>query len=85
MSEKRKDKKGRLLKDGESQRPDGRYMYRYTDFRGKRHCTYAPTPDELRAKEAPDFCQFMSAFSTPILTPITPNLHQLPVNLCRSM
>ncbi len=51
MSEKRKDKKGRLLKDGESQRPDGRYMYRYTDFRGKRHCVYAPTLDELRAKE----------------------------------
>lgn len=51
MSEKRKDKKGRRLKDGESQRADGSYMYRYTDLRGKRHCVYAPTLDELRAKE----------------------------------
>ena len=25
----RKDNKGRNLKTGESQRPDGRYMYRY--------------------------------------------------------
>ena len=32
MSEKRKDNKGIVLKDGESQRPDGRYQYRYTDI-----------------------------------------------------
>ncbi len=31
MSEKRRDSKGRLLKTGESQRADGRYLYKYTD------------------------------------------------------
>lgn len=51
MSEKRKDKKGRILKDGESYRSDGRYMYRYTDIRGNRKCIYAQTLNELREKE----------------------------------
>ena len=36
MSEKRKDKKGRILKDGESQRSNGSYQFRYTDVNGKR-------------------------------------------------
>ena len=35
MSEKRKDKKGRVLKSGESQRANGGYQYRYTDIKGK--------------------------------------------------
>lgn len=51
MAEKRKDKKGRILKDGESYRSDGRYMYRYTDIRGNRKCIYAQTLSELREKE----------------------------------
>lgn len=51
MSEKRKDKKGRILKDGGSYRSDGRYMYRYTDIRGNRKCIYAQTLNELREKE----------------------------------
>ena len=34
--QRRKDNKGRVLKNGESQRKDGTYMYRYTDMRGKR-------------------------------------------------
>ncbi len=29
MIEKRKDSKGRILKDGEIERKDGRYEYRY--------------------------------------------------------
>lgn len=41
MSEKRKDKRGRILKDGESQRSDGRYMYRYTDSDGERKTVYS--------------------------------------------
>ena len=41
MSIKRKDNKGRLLKDGESQRADGRYMYQYTDAYGKRRTVYS--------------------------------------------
>lgn len=32
MSEKRRDNKGRILKTGESQRKDGRYLYKYIDF-----------------------------------------------------
>ncbi len=51
MSEKRKDNIGRILRDGESQRKDGRYMYRYTDLHGKRACVYAQTLDQLRDKE----------------------------------
>ena len=51
MAERRKDNKNRVLKEGESQRKNGTYMYRYTDMRGKRVCVYAKTLEELRAKE----------------------------------
>lgn len=47
---KRKDKKGRVLKDGESERSDGRYQYRYT-VDGKRYTLYANNLSELREKE----------------------------------
>lgn len=39
--EKRKDPKGRLLRQGEQYREDGRYMYRYTDKMGKRCYVYS--------------------------------------------
>lgn len=48
---KRYDKKHRLLKTGESQRPDGYYQYRYTDWRGKRHTLTAGTLEDLRKRE----------------------------------
>ena len=51
MSEKRKDSKGRVLKDGESQRVNGTYDYRYTDIHKKRRCIYAKSLAELRKKE----------------------------------
>lgn len=51
MAERRKDNKNRVLKEGESQRQNGTYMYRYTDVRGKRTCVYAKTLEDLRAKE----------------------------------
>ena len=51
MAERRKDSKNRVLRNGESQRKDGTYMYRYTDVRGKRVCVYARTLEELRVKE----------------------------------
>ena len=38
---KRKDKKGRLLRNGESQRPDGRYTYKYTNALGKSQFIYS--------------------------------------------
>lgn len=35
MSEKRRDHKGRILMTGESQRKDGRYLYKYVDSFGE--------------------------------------------------
>ena len=48
---KRKDNKGRILKKGESQRKDLTYMYRWTDYAGKRQCIYDTTLDGLRQQE----------------------------------
>lgn len=53
MAEKRKDNKGRILRPGESQRPDKTYQYRYRDIRGNYHYVYAATLSELREKEIP--------------------------------
>lgn len=41
MSEKRRDSKGRVLKDGESQRQDGKYEYKYFDAKGVRRSAYS--------------------------------------------
>lgn len=41
MAEKRKDPKGRSLKDGETLMPDGRYRFRYTDRNGNRQAVYS--------------------------------------------
>lgn len=41
MSEKRRDSKGRILRTGESQRPDGRYAYKYVDATGKPQFAYS--------------------------------------------
>ena len=49
--ERRKDSKGKVLKEGESERKDGMYQYRWTDRLGKRHTVYAGTLKELREKE----------------------------------
>ena len=50
--QRRKDPKGRVLKEGESYRKtDGLYMYRWTTEDKKRHTTYAATLEELRKKE----------------------------------
>ena len=35
MSTKRRDTKGRILKEGESQKPNGKYSYKYRDTSGK--------------------------------------------------
>ena len=48
---KRKDNKGRVLKEGESLRKDGRYQYRYNTIDNKRKTVYAKTLEELREKE----------------------------------
>ena len=41
MAEKRRDSKGRILRTGEVQRADGKYMYRYTDAEGVRQTIYS--------------------------------------------
>lgn len=41
MSEKRRDSKNRILRTGESQRKDGRYVYKYTDANGQVHFAYS--------------------------------------------
>ena len=41
MSEKRRDNKNRVLRYGESQRPDGRYAYKYKDNDGKVRFVYS--------------------------------------------
>lgn len=41
MSGKRKDKKGRVLRNGECQRKDGLYQYDYIDLNGKPKCLYS--------------------------------------------
>lgn len=38
---KRRDSRGRILRNGEMQRPDGKYMFRYTDHKGQRHTVYS--------------------------------------------
>ena len=41
MNTKRRDNKNRLLQNGESQRSDGRYMYKYVDLRGETKYVYS--------------------------------------------
>ena len=50
MPLKRKDSNNRVLREGESERTDGRYQYRYTDAQG-RHTVYARDLRTLRQKE----------------------------------
>lgn len=38
---RRKDSRGRVLNDGETQRTDGRYAYQYTDYLGNRKVVYS--------------------------------------------
>ncbi len=48
---KRTDSRGRVLKVGESQNKQGRYIYKWTDAAGTRNTVYATTLVELREKE----------------------------------
>ena len=49
--ERRKDNKNRVLKEGEYQRSNGSFEFKWRDKMGKRHSVYAKTLDELREKE----------------------------------
>lgn len=48
---KSKDNKKRVLKEGEYQRSNGTFEFKWRDKTGKRHSVYAKTLDELREKE----------------------------------
>lgn len=52
MTPRRKDNKNRVLKEGEYQRENGTYEFKWTDSSGKRRSRYAKTLEELREKEA---------------------------------
>lgn len=41
MSAKRRDNRNRILRNGESQRKDGRYMYKYIDNVGNAKYVYS--------------------------------------------
>ena len=41
MSGKRRDNKNRILRNGESQRKDGRYAFKYIDATGKQQFVYS--------------------------------------------
>ena len=51
MKSNRRDNKNRVLKEGEYQKSNGSYEYRYTCKNGKRKSIYAPTLKGLREKE----------------------------------
>lgn len=51
MSVKRKDSKNRVLKEGEYQKSNGSYEYRWKDRKGQSHSIYGKTLDKLREKE----------------------------------
>lgn len=51
MPERRKDSKKRVLKEGEYQRSNGTYEYKWRDAKGDRHSAYAKSLEELREKE----------------------------------
>jgi len=48
---RRKDNKNRVLKEGEYQRTNGTFEYKWRDKLGKRHSIYAKTLEEIREKE----------------------------------
>ena len=48
---KRRDDKNRVLREGEAQRKNGTYEYKWRDKTGKRRGIYAKTLSELREKE----------------------------------
>lgn len=48
--QRRKDNKGKVLREGESQRKDGMYQYRWTDRFGERHIIYSKDLKVLREK-----------------------------------
>ena len=51
MAQKKRMSSGKVLRDGERERSNGTYEYRWKDKFGKRHSIYAATLQLLREKE----------------------------------
>ena len=49
MSEKRRDNRNRILRNGESQRSDGRYRFKYIDLNGEEKNIYYTTDPKRQA------------------------------------
>ncbi len=64
MVKRRKDNKNRVLREGESQRADGTYDFRWRTKNGKRHSVYAATLEKLREKEDEIFRDKMDGIKT---------------------
>lgn len=65
----RKDSTGKVLKQGESQRNNGTYQYRYReDYTGNYKYLYAKTIDELREKEKSVLKTALCGYTTNSLT-----------------
>ena len=54
MSEKRRDNRNRILRNGESQRKDGRYAFKYIDPTGKRDDLSLREKEKLIQKDIDD-------------------------------
>ena len=77
----RKDNKGRNLKTGEYQRPDGRYEYRYKDeITGKRNSVYAADLASLREMEKKINKGNITSYD--IIKPYTLYKRHYPTRLC---
>ncbi|MBE6865909.1 MAG: site-specific integrase [Ruminococcaceae bacterium] len=61
---KRKDNKNRVLKEGEYQRANGSYEFKWRTKTGKRQSVYAPTLEELREKELTIFKDILDGIRT---------------------
>lgn len=51
MAQKKRMASGKVLKEGERERPNGTFEFRWKDRFGKRHSIYAETLSQLREKE----------------------------------
>lgn len=69
----RKDNRGRVLKEGEYQRPDGRYQFSYTDQIGKRRYMYANDLATLREKERKKAIDDLNGIDTYLASTVTLN------------
>ena len=64
-ADRRKDSKKRVLKEGEYQRSNGSFEYKWRDKTGKRRSVYAKTLDELREKETAILRNTLNGVKTP--------------------